>query len=545
MTEMHFATVCELVADRQPDAPALICADQRRNWREYEDRAARFAAFLVSRGLARDSKVGLYLHNRNEYLECQLGIMKMRGVAINVNYRYLEDELVYVLDNADCEAVVYQACYAGRVAAIRARLPRVRVWVQVADTAQASAGDDPELEALLASHAPMPRISRSEDDIYMLYTGGTTGMPKGVMYTMGQITRGLTAGWVLLGGMTALPETPEVVAEAAAALCSSGNQMISIACCPLMHGTGMWIGSMIPELMGGAVVTIPTLGLDPEKIWREVARNRVSFVVIVGDAFARPLLDELDRAKAAGQAHDISSVKAMMSSGVMWSAEVKAGLLAHHDMMLIDGMGSTEGSMGTSISVRNAVSSTASFMMGADVRVFNEKDQPVAPGSGEIGIIGTPGNVPLGYYKDPVKSAATFREIDGVRYSFPGDFARVEADGTITLLGRGSKCINTAGEKVFPEEVEEAVKRNPAIEDCLVVGLPDERFGQRVVAIASTRSGQRIDVDVLIEFTRQHLSHYKVPKQLYLVPYVQRAANGKPDYAWAQAAARELAGLAP
>jgi fatty-acyl-CoA synthase len=302
----------------------------------------------------------------------------------------------------------------------------------------------------------------------------------------------------------------------------------------------MWIGSLIPHMMGGAVVTISELGLDPAKIWKEVVRNQVSFLVIVGDAFARPLLSELDKAKDEGAPHDISSVLAMMSSGVMWSKEVKKGLLDHHEMMLIDAMGSTEGSMGTSVATREDVSQTAKFEMGEDVRVFNENDEAVKPGSGEMGMIGTAGNVPLGYFKDPVKSAATFREIDGIQYSFPGDYATVDADGSIILLGRGSKCINTAGEKVFPEEVEEAIKRSEAIRDCLVVGLPDDKFGQRVVAVASFVEGLEVDEATLVEETRKHLSGFKLPRQVFFVPHVNRLPNGKADYTWAEETAVEL-----
>ncbi len=540
MTEMHFATIWEHIADSQPDATAVVCGDVMRTWRQYDDRAARFASQLANLGLGPDSKVGLYLHNCNEYLEAQFGIMKMRGVPINVNYRYLEDELVYLLDNADCEALVYQACYAARVAAIRDRLPRVKAFIRIADGTDAELPGDLEYESLLESTSPMSRIPRSEDDIYMLYTGGTTGMPKGVMYSCGAMSAGLTMGWPLLGGLQTPPATPAALAEAASRLSSSGKQVVSLTACPLMHGTGMWVGSLIPHMMGGTVVTIPELGLDPVRIWREVALRRVSFLVIVGDAFAKPLLAELDKAKAEGTPHDLSSLVAMMSSGVMWSAEVKAGLLGHHEMMLIDAMGSTEGSMGTSVATRDSVSHTAKFQLGENVKVFNEQDQEVVPGSGEMGMIGTAGNVPLGYYKDPVKSAATFREIAGVRYSFPGDFATIEADGSIALLGRGSKCINTAGEKVFPEEVEEALKRIPGIQDCLVVGLPDERFGQKIVAVLSTVNGEEVNETELIEATREHLSGYKLPRRIFTVPVVQRAPNGKADYKWAEQIAAEL-----
>jgi fatty-acyl-CoA synthase len=540
MAEMHFATIWEHIADQQPNAPAVICKDLTRTWKEYEDRAARFAGFLDGQGLRPDAKIGIYLHNCNEYLEAQFGIMKMRGVTINVNYRYHEEELVYLLDNADCEALVYQACYAERVDAIRDQLPGVKTFVRIEDNSGDSIQGDVEYERVLADTPPMPRIERSEDDLYMLYTGGTTGMPKGVMYAAGQMSVGLTVGWAILGGMEEPPATPEALSAASAALYEGGSQVISLAGCPLMHGTGMWVGSLIPHMMGGAVVTIPELGLNPDLIWQEVTRNNVSFLVIVGDAFAKPLLAELDKAKSEGSPHDIGCLKAMMSSGVMWSSEVKAGLLNHQDMILIDAMGSTEGSMGTSTAARGEVSETAKFEMGEGVKVFNEDDVEVAPGSGEMGMIGTAGNVPLGYYKDPEKSAATFREIDGVRYSFPGDFATIEADGSITLLGRGSKCINTAGEKVFPEEVEEAIKRDPAIFDCLVVGLSDERFGQKVIAVASTREGHDVEETALIEGVRQHLAGYKLPKAVFLVPHVQRLPNGKADYDWAQQMAEQM-----
>ena len=540
MAEMHFATIWEHIADQQPNAPAVICKDLMRTWKEYEDRAARFAGFLAGQGLSPDSKIGLYLHNCNEYLEAQFGIMKMRGVTINVNYRYHEEELVYLLDNADCEALVYQACYAERVEVIRDQLPGLKTFVRIEDDSGESIQGDVEYESVIADTPPMPRIERSEDDLYMLYTGGTTGMPKGVMYAAGQMSAGLTVGWAILGGLEEPPGTPEALSAASAALYEAGSQVISLAGCPLMHGTGMWVGSLIPHMMGGAVVTIPELGLNPDLIWQEVTRNNVSFLVIVGDAFAKPLLVELDKAKSEGAPHDIGCLKAMMSSGVMWSSEVKEGLLKHQDMILIDAMGSTEGSMGTSTAARGEVSETAKFEMGEGVKVFNEDDVEVAPGSGEMGMIGTAGNVPLGYYKDPEKSAATFREINGVRYSFPGDFATIEADGSITLLGRGSKCINTAGEKVFPEEVEEAIKRDPAIFDCLVVGLSDERFGQKVIAVASTREGHDVEEAALIEGARQHLAGYKLPKAVFLVPHVQRLPNGKADYDWAQQLAEQM-----
>jgi len=318
---------------------------------------------------------------------------------------------------------------------------------------------------------------------------------------------------------------------------------IALPACPLMHGTGMWLGGFITLVLGGTVVLTPRPGLDPDHIWGLVERHRVTDLVIVGDAFARPLLAALETAAERGNPYDLTSMRQIISSGVMWSAENKQDLLKHHNMALVDAMGSSEGGMGTSVTSREASSETAKFVLNEGVKVFTEDGREVQPGSGEMGLIATSGNVPVGYYKDPEKSAATFREIDGVRYSFPGDFATVAADGSITLLGRGSACINTAGEKVFPEEVEEAIKRHPEVADSLVVGVPDERFGERVVAVASCSQPDAVTEAELLDFVREHLAGYKLPKQVVFVDRVQRAPNGKADYQWAKRTALTELGI--
>ena len=282
-----------------------------------------------------------------------------------------------------------------------------------------------------------------------------------------------------------------------------------------------------------------TVGFDPDYLLKETEKHKVNNLVIVGDAFAKPIRDSLDKAKGEGSPYDISSVNMMISSGVMWSSEVKEGLLAHHEMLLVDAMGSTEGGMGSSIASRENPAPTAKFTLNPGVIVITDEGKLVEPGSGEMGLIGTSGLVPEGYYKDEKKSAETFKEVDGVRYSFPGDYALVEADGSITLLGRGSNCINTAGEKVYPEEVEEAVKRHPDIYDCLVVGVEDDRFGQRVVALASFKEDNIVEEADLISFTRDHLAGYKLPKQVLFVDEVMRAPNGKANYKWAKQRADE------
>ena len=530
--ELHFASVWEAVSDIVPNRPALICGNTTRTWREYDDRAARIAALLDAHGIGHDSKVGIYLHNSNEYLEAQYGIFKARGVPVNVNYRYKAGELVYLLDNADAEALFFQACYAARIWEIRKQLPKVKLYVQVDDGTESLLADAVDYERSIRDHAPMERIERRSDETYMLYTGGTTGMPKGVMYQHRQFISAMMGAVASLG--LEVPSRVEDIPAVIEATQAAEGLPVSLTACPLMHGTGMWLGSIMPHLTGGTVVTVSKLGLDPHLIWSEVERNRCTSVTIVGDAFAKPMLDALDDAAKRGNPYDLSSLDRIVSSGVMWSAEIKEGLLAHHDMRLVDAMGSTEGGIGSSIATRAEHTQTARFQINPGVKVITDDGREVVPGSGEMGKLATSGLVPMGYYKDPEKSAATFKEIDGVRYSFPGDYATVEEDGAITLLGRGSNCINTAGEKVYPEEVEEAVKRHPSIYDCLVVGLTDERFGQRVVAVASIEEREAVDEQGLIDFTRDHLAGYKLPKQVLFVEEVRRAPNGKADYKWAR-----------
>ena len=537
--EAHFATLWESITDTIPDSTALICGDLERTWLDYDDRAARIANLLTSHGLGDDSKVGIYLHNSNEYLEVQYGVFKIKGVPINVNYRYKEDELVYLLDNADAEAVFFQGCYTKQINSIKDKLSKVKVFIQVDDGTEDLIDFAQDYESSRVSNNPMDRIIRSEENIYMLYTGGTTGMPKGVMYEHGSFLNGLLRageawGLLPLGDEFELDDLPKLILD----LLASNNLPVSIPACPLMHGTGMWLGALIPLLTGGTVVTIPQLGFDPDYLLKETERTKKNYLVIVGDAFAKPILGALDKAKDEGKPYNLETVKMMISSGVMWSAEVKEGLLAHHEMLLVDAMGSTEGGMGGSVASRDNPAPTAKFTLNPGTIVITDEGKHVEPGSGEIGKIGTPA-APLGYFKDPEKSAATFKEVEGVRYSFPGDYALVEADGTITLLGRGSNCINTAGEKVYPEEVEEAVKRHPDIYDCLVVGVDDDRFGQRVVALASFQDQKTIEEQDLISFTREHLAGFKLPKQVFFVEEVMRAPNGKANYKWAKERAAE------
>ncbi len=538
MADWHFATAYERISDTIGDQPALICDNVIRTWAEYDDRAARIASVLTQHGLGPNSKTGIYLHNSNEYQEAHHGICKLRGCPVNVNYRYREEELIYLLDNSDAQALIFQAAYIDRIDAIRNQLKDIRCLIQVDDDSGNPLLDGAiAYEDAIAGATPMPRIERKLDDLYMLYTGGTTGLPKGVMYANGSHCSNFSQHTANLGvtPSVSVEDLPGNITEAL-----QGNGLpVGLICCPLMHGTGMWVGSMITHLAGGAVVTVKKLGMDPHLLWSEVQLHRATLLTIVGDAFARPLLNALNEVHDSGNPYDISSVQTIISSGVMWSEEVKEGLLAHHDMILIDTMGSTEGGMGRSISSRKESASTARFNLNPNVRVFNDDDREVEPGSGEMGMIATQSAM-LGYYKDPEKTAKTVRVIDGNRYIFPGDFATVEADGGITLLGRGSMCINTAGEKVFPEEVEEVIKSHVGTIDCLVVGIPDERFGERVVSVVSRTSVDAVNDTVLLNHCREHLAGYKLPKNVLFVDHVQRAPNGKADYKWAKATALDM-----
>lgn len=540
--EKQFATIWESIADSIGDSPAVTQGTVTRTWSEYEQRASRLASALVDAGLQPQSKVGLYLYNSNEYLEAQFATFKFRGVPVNVNYRYLDEELLYLLDNSDAEALFFHSSLGDRVARVVDRLPKLKLLVEVSDDGEHHVVTAIPYNTLLADYDPMPRITRDEDDIYMLYTGGTTGMPKGVMYQMGSLVEGFVNGGLAFVGMTPPADISQLgttVRDAHA----SGIRPITIPGCPIMHGTGMWIGAMMPQSGGAHVITLQKRSFDAHEMFQVVQEKKATLAVVVGDSFVKPMIRALDEATAKGTPYDASSLKMIASSGVMWTSEVKEALLERIEhVVLLDAMGSSEGSMGTSISMKGLPPKTAKFAVAPTTKVFTDDDREVQPGSGEIGKVAAGGAVPLGYYKDPEKSSKTFRTINGVRYSFPGDMATVEADGSLTLLGRGSQVINSGGEKIFPEEVEEAVKRVEGVLDCLVVGIDDEKFGQAVTAVASLSPGATVEEAAIIANVKTQLAGYKAPKRVVFVTQIPRAPNGKADYKTARDMA--IAGLA-
>ena len=534
MSKWNFADVWEAVAEEVPDAPALVHGDRTRTWREFDGRADRVGRWLLGAGVAEQDKLALYLYNCSEYLEATFAAYKVGLVPINTNYRYADDELVYLWENADTVAVVFHGVFVERIEGIRDRVPGVRSWLWVDDgTASCPPWAVPYEEAAGTSGAPGPagdeRVrapwGRGPDDLHMLYTGGTTGMPKGVMWRQDDLFARLNGS-----GFRRYP--PEGgIDDVRAELAAGGPGMTLLPACPLMHGTG---GFTAMECLseGGRVVTLTGRQFDPVELLDTVEARKVNGLIIVGDAFAKPILATLD---AEPGRWDLSSLAAIISSGVMWSEESKQGLLRHHlGMLLVDAFSSSEAlGMGSSVSSSEGAAETARFRLGPDVRVIDTDGTDIAPGSGRVGVLALGGRIPVGYYKDDAKSAATFRVIDGVRYSIPGDYAEIREDGSIHLLGRGSVCINTGGEKVYPEEVEEVVKTVDGVLDAVVVGIPDERFGEEIVAVVQLTPGTpdgSVSPDAVVEHVKGRLAGYKAPRRVRFVETIGRSPSGKVDY---------------
>ncbi len=525
MSGWNYAELWERIADKFGDAPAQVHGDRRYTWREFDRRADGLARFLLEDGAAHQDKVALYLYNAPEYLETTFACYKAGLVPVNTNYRYLDDELAYLWENADAVAVVFHGCFSDRVEAVKDRVPDVRQWLWVDD------GSDEcpewavpyEQAAATATERVVAPWGRDGDDILMIYTGGTTGMPKGVMWRQDDHIRALcTTGLPILAG-----ECEEVGYDAVLEAVANPG-VPGLPACPLMHGTG-WFTANIYLTQAGSVVTLVDRSANWEELLDTVEREKVGAMTIVGDAFAKPIVRCLD---ANPGRWDLSSLVLVTSSGVMWSEGAKQGLLRHNPgMLLIDSFSSSEAiGLGQSVSAAGAEEKTAKFALGSGAAVITDDGRFVEPGSGERGRVAVPGHTPVGYYKDPEKSAATFIEHEGVRYSMPGDYATVEADGSITLLGRGSVCINTGGEKVFPEEVEEALKLDPTVADAVVVGVPDEKFGEAIVGVVEALPGAQLDHAGLVAHVKQHLAHYKAPKQIVAIDTIGRAPNGKVDY---------------
>ncbi len=541
MTDWNFADIYEQIAGAIPDAPCQVSGDRVTSWGDFDRRANAFAADLLDAGLQQQSKMAAYLYNGVEYLETYFGAFKGGFAPVNTNYRYGPDEIVYLFDNADAEAVVFHATFTALLEGIRDRLPKVRRWYVVPDEAGAGPDWAVPYESVVSGGADrvVAPWGRRGEDLLLLYTGGTTGMPKGVMWQQDDLFNVLGAGGQPLLGLAPISAVQE--AGDRAATIPQESLPVTLSACPLMHGTGQF-SSMITMGLGGSVVTLPDRKFDAAELWRVCADRHVTSLVIVGDAFARPMVQALE---ASPGNYDLSSLALISSSGVMWSHEVKEGLLEHiPNVMLFDSFGSSEAvGMGASVSTKGAASETAAFMLGERVAVFTEDGRRVEPGSDETGMVAVSGYLPAGYYKDEVKSAQTFRMFEDRRWSIPGDWAQVNPDGTLHLLGRGSVCINTGGEKVFPEEVEEVLKLHPAVRDAVCVGIPDERFGETICAVVEP-SGAIGDVDAesVITHVKMSLAPYKAPRSVVIVETIGRSPAGKVDYKGLKALAAERLG---
>ncbi len=537
----NFADLFEQAVDKVPDRIALIDKRRQVTYGELEERANRFAHALQAAGVRAGDHVGILATNCIEWVEAMYAVYKIRARVVNVNFRYVEDELRYLFENADLVALVYQREYGPLVAEARDAQPKLRSFFRIEwDGSDADDSDlDPvEFEAAIASGSPDRDFGeRSGDDVYLLYTGGTTGMPKGVMWRQEDVY------FALGGGIDAV--TNERVTSPSAASEKIDTSMpqggVSLPIPPLMHGAGQF--SIFRSTCEGNTAVIVDK-FDPEEVWRLVEKHRINVIGVTGDAMARPLADALERMK---DDVDLSSLLSFGSTAAIFSQTVKEQLqaLLPDGLVMTDAIGSTESGMNGIRFVQKGDApkeGITTVMASADTVVLDEELRPIPPGTGKVGRLARGGNIPLGYYNDPEKTAATFvKDAEGRRWSIPGDYALLEADGRITLLGRGSVSINSGGEKIYPEEVEGALKSHPAVFDVLVVGVPDRRWGERVAALLQPRSGAAPTLEELQEHCRTQIAGYKVPREVLIVSEVPRLPNGKPDYRRAKDQARELA----
>ena len=535
---LNIADLAEHAIDAVPDRIALISGDETLTYAQLEEKANRFAHYLIDQGVRKDDKVGLYCRNRIEIVIAMLGTVKAGAILVNVNFRYVQGELKYLFDNSDMVALVHERRYADRVANVLPETPNVRTILVVED----GSDDDyqryggVEFGAALEQGAPERDFGpRSADDIYLLYTGGTTGFPKGVMWRHEDIYR------VLFGGTDFATGEPIADEYDLAKQAAANAPMVRYPIPPMIHGATQ-SATWMSLFSGQTVVLVPEF--DADEVWRTIEKHGVNLLFFTGDAMARPLLDALLAHQDAGNTYDLSSLFLLASTAALFSTSIKEKFLELlPNRIITDSIGSSETGFGGTSVVAKGQSHTGGPRVTIDknTKVLDEDGNEVVPGSGTRGIIAKCGHIPVGYFKDEKKTAETFRTINGVRYAIPGDYAEVEADGTVTMLGRGSVSINSGGEKIYPEEVEAALKGHPDVFDALVVGVPDPRFGQHVAAVVHPREGARPTLADLDAFVRHEIAGYKVPRSLWLVDEVKRSPAGKPDYRWAKDVTEERA----
>lgn len=530
--QFNLADLFEAVADTVPEREALVCGDSRASFAELERGANRIAHYLKSIGVKPGDHVGLYMYNCNEYLEAMLGCFKVRAVPINVNYRYVKDELLYIFDNADMVACIHHREFIPHIAEVRSAAKKLAHFISVEDDSGADLnliGSVDYQQAKAGQSEQRDFAPRSEQDYFVLYTGGTTGMPKGVMWPHKSVFFAAMGG----GGHFSPHgpcEKPEDIATRI-----TEHAMTGIALAPLMHGASWWY-ACIQLLAGNKLVLNHHRSLDGAQVWDIVEQEKVNAVQIVGDAMAIPLLDAL---ASNPDRWDLSAVFNIGSGGAIFSdAKQDAFKEYFPNVFITNAFGSSEGGqMGMDNGSRKGATGLGNVTRNdyMDV-IIDEPDQPRRHAEkGETGIFARSGYIPLGYYNDPEKTAKTFVEVDGKTWLLTGDAAKLEEDDTITVFGRGSNCINSGGEKIFPEEVEDALKAHDGIFDALVIGVPDERWGSRVSAVIQARDGAQLDLKGVQEHCRQHLAGYKLPREIHLIDELPRQPSGKPDYKTAKA----------
>lgn len=526
MTTFNLADMFEAAVDAFGDREYLVAGGKRRTYAQMEERANRLAHYLDAHGVGPGDHVGIYALNSVEWVEAAWAVFKLRAVWININYRYVKEELRYLFTNADLVALIHQAEFSPQVAALHPDLPDLRLVIGIDDGSGVPLGPDtvPFEDAMAEGSPERDFAPRSGDDYYILYTGGTTGMPKGVVWRHEDVF------YALGGGVDPTTNTrvqsPEEMVEK-----GQGGQLTLLPIAPLMHGATQW------SILGQSFVgnrTILLAKFEPHEVWRLVSTEKANSIMITGDAMGKPLIEALDE---PGVDYDLSSLLAVTSSAALFSAPVKDEFFRHlPNIVIVDAIGSSESGnngMATMTKGGTAMKSGPTVSVLGDTVVFDEDLIPVVPGSGTIGKIARSGDIPVGYYNDPVKTAEVFINVDGTRYVMPGDFATIEEGGAITLLGRGSVSINSGGEKIFPEEVESAVRSHPDVFDAIVVGAPDERWGQHVAAIIQPRADRHPTLEDIQAHCRDAIAGYKVPRQLHVVETIERSPSGKPDYRWA------------
>jgi 3-oxocholest-4-en-26-oate---CoA ligase len=537
----NWATLWEAFVDAQPEETAVVIGERVLTWRQLDDRAARLAQALTDRGAGAGTRIAQLMFNCPEYLESAYAAFKLRATPVNVNYRYKSPEIAYICDNAGAEVLVFHGSLGDRVAGAIAAMPSVRILLQVDD-------GSPLLDGALWYHevvaacGPAPRIARSGDDTLMLYTGGTTGNPKGVVWRHVDLFGALAYTAYVSAGIE-VPSTVADVGRIAAELRADGKSPVMLCAPPLMHGTALFlaIGAFV---MGGSVVLLGGRSFDADELWNLVDQHRVTQISLVGDAFARPLNEALDRAERDGVVRDLSSVTRIVSTGATLSAEQKRAFQRRlPNAVIFDMIGASEGGpFAVSMTMPGSEPpETAVFVAPPNVVTIDAASGAVLPrGSTTPGMLAAAGAMPRGYWNDEAKTNETFRTIDGVRYTVPGDFATIAEDGTVTLLGRGSVCINSGGEKIYPEEVEVAARKHPTVIDANAVGVPHERFGETVVLVCSVSAPT--SADDIIATVKSTISDYKAPRRVVFVDEVYRAPNGKADYRWARQVAVDANG---